>query len=89
VRFAEWTPLLRRGRRGVAADLAISVIPVEVGKPYTEMLGVRLIPLSDTWAQRSFAVCYRNLDALQTPVRRRVDHFIERARASATTEAMP
>jgi DNA-binding transcriptional LysR family regulator len=72
-----------------AAYLAISVISVEVGKPYTEMLGVALIPLSDTWAQRSFAVRHRDLNALQTPVRRMVDHLIERARASVASKAMP
>jgi DNA-binding transcriptional LysR family regulator len=70
--------------RVVAANLAISVIPVEVGKPYTKMLGVKMIALSDKWAQRSFAVCYRDLDALQPAVRRMVDHLVERARTTTT-----
>jgi len=52
--------------RVVAANLAISVIPVEVGRPYSQMLGVKLIPLNDKWAHRSFAVCYRDIDALQS-----------------------
>jgi hypothetical protein len=31
------------------------MIPVEVGAPYATMLGIEVIPLTDTWAQRSFA----------------------------------
>ena len=38
--------------RVVAANLAISVIPAEVGAPFAETLGIKLIPLSDAWAQR-------------------------------------
>ena len=68
--------------RFVAANLAISVIPVEVGGPFAQMLGVELIPLTDAWAHRRFAVCFRDLDSLQPAGRRMVDHLVERARAS-------
>jgi DNA-binding transcriptional LysR family regulator len=65
--------------RVVAAKLAISVIPVEVGSPYAKLLGVKLIPLTDTWAQRKFAVCFQDFDALQPAVRRMVEHLADRA----------
>ena len=65
--------------RVVAANLAISVIPVEVGGPYATLLGVKVIPLTDAWAQRSFAVCFQDFDALQPAVRRMVEHLVTRA----------
>lgn len=65
--------------RVVAANLAISVVPVEVGAPYAAMLGIKIIPLTDAWAQRSFAVCYQDFDALQPAAQRMVDHLVKRA----------
>jgi DNA-binding transcriptional LysR family regulator len=75
--------------RVVAANLAISVIPVEAGGPHAETLGIRLIPLTDAWAQRRFAVCFQDRDALQPAVRRMVDHLVERARVSARASSAP
>jgi DNA-binding transcriptional LysR family regulator len=65
--------------RVVAANLGISVVPVEVGDAYRPTLGIHLIPLTDPWAQRRFVVCYRNFDALQPAAQRMVDHLAERA----------
>jgi DNA-binding transcriptional LysR family regulator len=65
--------------RVVAANLGISVVPVEVGDAYRPTLGIQLIPLTDPWAQRRFIVCYRNFDALQPAAQRMVDHLAERA----------
>jgi len=70
--------------RVVAANLGISVIPVEVGRPYTSLLGIRLIPLSDAWAPRNFAVCYRDPESLQPAVQRMIAHLAERAAATET-----
>ena len=68
--------------RVVAANLGVSVVPVEVGGPFAAFLGVQVIPLTDSWAQRKFAVCFQNLDGLQPAVRRMVDHLVERAAQS-------
>ena len=68
--------------RVVAANLAISVIPIEVGGRIATMLGVKLIPLTDAWAQRNFAVCFQDLDALQPAVRRMVEHLVEHAKSA-------
>jgi DNA-binding transcriptional LysR family regulator len=73
--------------RVVAANLAISVIPVEVGLPYTRVLGVKMIPLADAWAERRFAICFRDFKTLQVPVQRMVTHLVRssaRARPEST-----
>lgn len=69
--------------RVVAANLAISVVPEEVGAQYANLLGVRLIPLTDAWAQRQFVVCFQDHEALQPAARRMVDHLAQRAAASS------
>ena len=65
--------------RVVAADLAISVIPAQVSSPHVESGLVKLIPLSDTWARRRFAICYRKVEDLQAAGRRIVDYLASRA----------
>ena len=70
--------------RVVAANLGISVVPMEVGAPYASMLGIRMIPLKDTWARRNFAVCFREFDALQPAAQRLVDHLVARAAAACS-----
>ncbi|MEP6875186.1 MAG: LysR substrate-binding domain-containing protein [Burkholderiales bacterium] len=72
--------------RVVAANLAISIVPFEVGSPYARMLGVKLIPLTDRWAQRRFTVCFQNIENLQPAARRMVDHLAERAAATEKAE---
>jgi len=43
------------------------------------MLGIKIIPLTDTWAQRSFAVCFQDFATLQPAAQRMVDHLEMRA----------
>lgn len=64
--------------RVVAAGLGISVIPAQVGQRYAGMLGIRVVPLSDTWARRGFVVCFRDFDALQPAARRMVEYLYAR-----------
>ena len=61
--------------RVVAANLAVSVVPSQVAAPR----GVKVIPLSDPWARRTFAICYRENETLQPPAQRMVDYLVERA----------
>jgi DNA-binding transcriptional LysR family regulator len=72
--------------RVVAAGLGISVVPVEVGASYVRMLGIRLVPLADAWAQRRFVVCCRSFDTLTVPAQRMAQHLVQRA-AEAAKEA--
>lgn len=61
--------------RVVAADLAISVIPAQVSSPHVDSGSVKLIPLSDSWARRRFAICYRRLEDLQAAGARVVEYL--------------
>ncbi|HZZ14032.1 MAG TPA: LysR substrate-binding domain-containing protein [Paraburkholderia sp.] len=65
--------------RVVAAQLGISVVPLEVGEMYKRLFDIETIPLTDAWALRQFVVCFRDLDALQPAARRMVDHLGKRA----------
>jgi DNA-binding transcriptional LysR family regulator len=46
--------------RVVRANLALSVVPEEVATPFAIAYGLRVMPLTDVWAQRRFAICCRD-----------------------------
>jgi len=69
--------------RVVAANLGISVIPLEVASAHARVLGVKLIPLTDSWAKRRFAVCFRDFANLQPATRRVVEHLVAQATAKS------
>ena len=50
--------------RVVRANLGLSIIPKEVAASHADALGLKVIPLSDPWAQRRFAICYRDKEHL-------------------------
>lgn len=62
--------------RVVAARLAISVVPSRVSLPYADILDLRVVPLSDSWARRRFAVCFQRFETLQPSAQRLVDYLI-------------
>ena len=61
--------------RVVRANLAISVVPREVAQPFAQLAPVRIVPLSDTWAQRRFAICYRSAQWLPPAAQLLVGHL--------------
>lgn len=65
--------------RVVAANLGVSVIPLQVGSAYASLLHVKIIPLTDPWAIRNFVVCFRDEAALQPAARRMLDHLTSKA----------
>jgi DNA-binding transcriptional LysR family regulator len=67
--------------RVVAARLGIAVLPLQLGAIYASAGHVRVIPLSDAWARRRFAVCFREFDLLLPPARRMVDYLTSRVAA--------
>jgi DNA-binding transcriptional LysR family regulator len=69
--------------RVVGANLGVSVVPVEVSSPYAASRGIRVIPLSDAWAQRSFVVCFADHGALSPAAQRMVDYLVERSATAA------
>lgn len=65
--------------RVVAANLGISVVPAEVGRTYARIFDMRIVPLTDPWAKRRFALCFKDYEALQPAAQRLVDHLTMRA----------
>lgn len=65
--------------RVVAANLGVGVVPIEVGRRSAVGADIALVPLGDEWAQRTFAICCRRLDALPPASRRLADHLRARA----------
>jgi DNA-binding transcriptional LysR family regulator len=61
--------------RVVRARLAISVMPREIAEPYAATHGLRVIPLTDAWAQRRFTLCYRDERHLTPAARLLIDHL--------------
>jgi DNA-binding transcriptional LysR family regulator len=61
--------------RVVRAGLAISVVPAEVARPFTDAFGLRLMPLTDAWARRRFAICFRGEAALSPSAQLLVAHL--------------
>jgi DNA-binding transcriptional LysR family regulator len=65
--------------RAVAANLGVSVIPMQVGSAYASLANVRLLPLTDNWATRRFAVCFKDEATLQPAALRMVEHLAGKA----------
>ncbi|MCZ8257289.1 MAG: LysR family transcriptional regulator [Polaromonas sp.] len=61
--------------RVVRANLAISVVPREVAEPYARTYGLRVLPLTDEWAKRRFAICFRGEAGLSAAARLLVRHL--------------
>ncbi|SFH66877.1 transcriptional regulator, LysR family [Collimonas sp. OK307] len=65
--------------RVVAANLAVGVIPAEISTLYASALKVKMIPLTDSWAQREFSICYRDFDALPVAGQRLVENLVRKS----------
>lgn len=70
--------------RVVRANLAISVVPREVAEPFAAATGVRVVPLSDPWAQRRFAICFRSAEQLTPAARLLVEHLAQSSGATGS-----
>jgi DNA-binding transcriptional LysR family regulator len=64
--------------RVVRANLAISVVPREVAEPYAATYGLRVLPLMEPWAQRRFAICFRDEAGLSAAAQLLVRHLAAR-----------
>ncbi|MEY8875704.1 MAG: LysR substrate-binding domain-containing protein [Leptothrix sp. (in: b-proteobacteria)] len=69
--------------RVVGANLALSVIPLEIGARLASITGVKVIPLSDAWATRQFVICFRDEQALEPAAQRMVRYLVRAAGAEA------
>ncbi|CAB3717512.1 LysR family transcriptional regulator [Trinickia soli] len=68
--------------RVVAANLGISVVPAIVGHTYARIFDMKIVPLTDAWAERRFAIFFKDYEALQPAAQRLVVHLAECAVAS-------
>jgi DNA-binding transcriptional LysR family regulator len=59
--------------RIAAANLAIAIVPLGASSPMIKSLGLKVIPLTDDWAKRSFVICVRDRQALKVPARLLLD----------------
>lgn len=59
--------------RVVSANLAVGVIPAEISTLYASASQVKMIPLSDDWAQREFSICFRDFNSLPVAGQRLVE----------------
>ncbi|MEO8312012.1 MAG: LysR family transcriptional regulator [Caldimonas sp.] len=71
--------------RVVAADLGVSVVPLEVGRRSAAAADIELIAIDDAWAERRFAICFRSAEALPPASLRLAEHLEARAALAAAT----
>jgi DNA-binding transcriptional LysR family regulator len=62
--------------RLVQAGLGIGVLPEEAALAFAKPMGLRLILLTDAWAQRRMFVCVRQYASLSAPARLLVDSLV-------------
>ena len=67
--------------RAVAAGLGVSITPRQIARRYEALYPIRVVPLTDSWAKRRFAISFRDLDALQ-PAARALVAFLQSTGAS-------
>jgi DNA-binding transcriptional LysR family regulator len=61
--------------RCVRANLGIAVVPREVAEPVAGSFGIKVVPLSDPWAQRGFALCFQDEKKLSPAAKLLVAHL--------------
>ena len=61
----------------VQAGMGIGVLPEVAARDFVPMMGLRLIRLTDDWADRSMHVCVRDIDTLPAPARKLVEMLVD------------
>ena len=69
--------------RCVRANLGIAVVPREVAEPVAAGFGVKVVQLSDAWAERRFALCFRDAEKLSPAAKLLLAHLEGLATARA------
>lgn len=60
----------------ISHGLGIGILPERALQPLAEAMGIRLVRLAESWAQRDYAICVRSFDDLESPSRRLIDFLI-------------
>ena len=61
--------------RCVRANLGIAVVPREVAEPVAPTYGLQVLPLTDAWAQRRFAICFQDEQRLSPAAKALAAHL--------------
>lgn len=59
----------------VAAGLGLAIVPREGAEIYSRLLGLKLIPLKDSWSRRQFMICAKDFSSLPGPSRKLADYL--------------
>jgi DNA-binding transcriptional LysR family regulator len=65
--------------RVVRAGLAIGIVPREVAQIQAQAYGLRLVALTESWAERRFILCYRDAQLLSPAAQLLVEHLAARS----------
>ncbi len=65
--------------RIVAAGLGLAVLPREAAEPAAKAAGLAMVPLTEPWAVRRFAICTRPERLLSAATRLLVEHLCQQA----------
>ena len=61
--------------RCVRANLGLAVVPREVAEPVASTYGLKVLPLTDRWARRRFAICFHDEERLSPAAKLLVAHL--------------
>jgi DNA-binding transcriptional LysR family regulator len=75
--------------RAVAAGLGISVTPMQVALRSAKAREISVVPLTDSWAKRRFAVCFRDPEALSPAASRMVEFLASKAASKEDSVPRP
>ncbi len=73
--------------RVVRAGLAVSVLPAELARPCAQAFDLRIVPLTDPWARRRFAIVTRGDDSLTPAAKLLVEHLAAAGKAASGASA--
>jgi len=63
--------------RMIMEGLGIGVVPEKIAANYLQPMGLQLLHLEDSWAQRQFYVCVKAIDAQQPLIRELLDALMQ------------
>jgi DNA-binding transcriptional LysR family regulator len=75
--------LMLRAAAELGHTLRYRMMPVAVAQPRADSLGLAVVPLDEDWAERRFAICYRDEADLGPAARLLLDHLVQQAAAAA------
>lgn len=85
IRYRAEVSTFEAALRVVRSGLGISVIPAEVAQPLAATFKLRIIPLTDAWARRRFAICFQDERSLSPAAKLLAEHLAESGRKDSTT----